>query len=219
MTLLFDAPTGYSESPHPDLGGLYCDQCPDRRDVTTEPCPIHGPAATIDRRIDHPRLAQLAELVIRLRDIDTDHNARPVISNTLLTSIRLAGLNLTHLPLLEEWGVIGRTERGIRVAVIHEAHLAIVKAQITEQHGDPTSGTLSYLVMPAFTAKFRKIIELTAQGTENAPIGRHLQLATETVKTYLRRILRQLNAANRTHMIHLAHQRGLFGAIPTPVSS
>lgn len=207
MTLLIDAPRDYGESPDPEGGGLYCDSCPTLRDVTKEPCPEHGPAATVDRRIDYPRLADLAELVMRGRACDGDE---------FLANVRHQRLNVAHLPLLEEWGVLGRTSRNVRVVAIHEAHVDTVRTVITERRGDPrhSGGALAYLAMPPLPARFRQIVELTAEGTKTAAIGRLMHLSTETIKTYTAQIRRELRAVDRTHMVHIAHQRGLFGAIP-----
>lgn len=53
----------------------------------------------------------------------------------------------------------------------------------------------------ALTAREREILEIVASGASNAEIADQLTLSIETVKTHVKRILRKMNAANRSQLI------------------
>lgn len=54
----------------------------------------------------------------------------------------------------------------------------------------------------------QQVLFLVARGHSNREIGSRLHITEETVKTHVRRILRRLNAHNRAHAVHLAHELG-----------
>jgi DNA-binding CsgD family transcriptional regulator len=60
------------------------------------------------------------------------------------------------------------------------------------------------------SAREQEVLRNAADGLTNAEIGRRLFLSEHTVKTYLRRVLRRLDAKDRTHAVHLAWRRGLL---------
>lgn len=64
---------------------------------------------------------------------------------------------------------------------------------------------------PALTpAELRVLKRLDATGGSNAELGRDLGVATETVRTHLKRILVKLDARNRTHALARARERGVL---------
>lgn len=204
---LIDAPTGYQEVPVAGLDGLYCADCPPGQTlVSSEPCPRHGPAATINAGIDYFALADLAELVMVTRSANGD---------ALLKRITQLRLNPEYLITLEAWGVIGRNTANIRVTLIHEAHIGTVRELIIERRGVPGDDQpLAYLAMPPMTKQRRALIELVAEGRGNREIARALIIAEDTVKTHMIRIRAQFDAIDRTNLVHLAHLRGVFGEVP-----
>lgn len=213
MTLV-DAPSDYIEITDPVDGIAHCGLCPTGdQPVNDEPCSTHGPAAVVDddtQPLDAQaaaKLADLAEFVMKTRSV----NSRPI-----LDAIASKGFRIEHFTLLERWGVIGRTNNHTRVPIIHEAHVGLVRAKIIVKRGIVAVGThpLTHLAMPPLTAQHRHLIELVAEGTRNGAIARRLNVSEDTIKTHLRRIFRQMHAVDRTHLVHIAHQRGLFGAIP-----
>ncbi|MBE7195407.1 MAG: helix-turn-helix transcriptional regulator, partial [Gordonia polyisoprenivorans] len=60
----------------------------------------------------------------------------------------------------------------------------------------------------ALTAREREILEIVASGASNAEIADQLTLSIETVKTHVKRILRKMNAANRSELIAAFSPRG-----------
>ena len=60
------------------------------------------------------------------------------------------------------------------------------------------------------TGRELEILQLMADGFENAQISRHLFISRETVKTHVRRLLHKLRARSRTHAVALAFRRGII---------
>lgn len=56
-----------------------------------------------------------------------------------------------------------------------------------------------------------QVLHLIALGRTNPAIARALYLGENTVKTYVKRLLKTLNARDRSHAVHIAHQRGILG--------
>ena len=207
MTVLIDAPADYHEVTDPDRSGLYCGLCPDYRDVTTEPCPDHGPASMLDDRIDYHRLADLAALVMTTRE---------AAGETFYSDLNRRNLNLEHVPLLEQWGVVTPKRFSTwRNVLIHEAHVDTVRSAIIRQRGTIRGASpVAHLVMPSLTMRERQVVELAAEGQQNKQIATTLFLSENTVKTYVRRAMDTLGANCRANLVHLAHEAGVFGGIP-----
>ena len=55
-----------------------------------------------------------------------------------------------------------------------------------------------------------EVLQLIAGGLTNQAIGKRLFLATETVKSHLRRLLGKLGADNRAHAVAVGLRRGLI---------
>lgn len=70
-----------------------------------------------------------------------------------------------------------------------------------------------------------QVLELIAEGLENAAIARVLYLSVETVRTHVKGILRKLSARDRTHAVTIAFRSGVLSltseaaAIPAAVVS
>lgn len=62
----------------------------------------------------------------------------------------------------------------------------------------------------ALSKKETEVLRLVAAGASNAAIGRELFLSTNTVKTYLRRILQKLGCYTRAEAAAVATKRGLL---------
>jgi PAS domain S-box-containing protein len=60
------------------------------------------------------------------------------------------------------------------------------------------------------TPRELEILELMAEGFENAQISHQLFISRETVKSHVRRLLQKLRARSRTHAVALAFRRGLI---------
>ena len=59
------------------------------------------------------------------------------------------------------------------------------------------------------TPRMADVLYGIALGHSNAEIGRHLHLTEDTVKTYVKRVLRVLGATNRAHAAALAYRMTL----------
>lgn len=65
-----------------------------------------------------------------------------------------------------------------------------------------------------------QVMQLIAEGMENAAIAKVLFLSVETVRTHVKSILRKLSARDRTHAVTIAFRSGLLtvtaaGSLPT----
>ncbi len=63
---------------------------------------------------------------------------------------------------------------------------------------------------PLLTARQQEIVSLVAEGWSNQQIARHLILSPGTVKRHLHNISQKLEARNRTQIVTLARQRGMY---------
>ena len=75
----------------------------------------------------------------------------------------------------------------------------------------PTLGHLQERMRP-LTDRELAVLGMVADGYQNKEIARKLQLAEETVKSHVARILRSLDARNRAHAVSVGHRRGLIGS-------
>lgn len=61
-----------------------------------------------------------------------------------------------------------------------------------------------------------QVMQLIAEGMENAAIAKVLFLSVETVRTHVKSILRKLSARDRTHAVTIAFRSGLLQLTPLP---
>lgn len=59
-----------------------------------------------------------------------------------------------------------------------------------------------------------QVMQLIAEGLENAAIAKVLFLSVETVRTHVKSILRKLSARDRTHAVTIAFRSGLLSITP-----
>ncbi|MDV6011101.1 response regulator transcription factor [Haloechinothrix sp. LS1_15] len=59
-----------------------------------------------------------------------------------------------------------------------------------------------------------QVLQLVAEGLENAAIAKVLFLSVETVRTHVKSILRKLSARDRTHAVTIAFRTGLLALTP-----
>jgi DNA-binding NarL/FixJ family response regulator len=59
-----------------------------------------------------------------------------------------------------------------------------------------------------------QVLQLVAEGLENAAIAKLLYLSVETVRTHVKSILRKLSARDRTHAVTIAFRNGILIAQP-----
>lgn len=63
-----------------------------------------------------------------------------------------------------------------------------------------------------FTRRELEILELIAAGKSNKEVAQVLEIAPETVKTYLKRLFAKLEVERRAHAVARAQALGLIGA-------
>ncbi|HEY1176794.1 MAG TPA: helix-turn-helix transcriptional regulator [Phytomonospora sp.] len=64
---------------------------------------------------------------------------------------------------------------------------------------------------PTLTARERQVLALAAAGDSGPEISAKLHIGLNTVKEHTQRLCAKLGARNRTHAVHVAHERGLLG--------
>jgi pimeloyl-ACP methyl ester carboxylesterase/DNA-binding CsgD family transcriptional regulator len=73
-----------------------------------------------------------------------------------------------------------------------------------------SAGTASATVFPALTPRERELVELIAQGRDNAQIAARLELSEKTVKNHITSIFAKLGVENRSQTIVMCRDAG-FG--------
>lgn len=69
-------------------------------------------------------------------------------------------------------------------------------------HGHSGAGeTAGYPVLPTFVARERAVLDLLVEGLSNRDIAEQLMISSETVKDYVARIMRKLEASNRVEAV------------------
>jgi len=68
------------------------------------------------------------------------------------------------------------------------------------------------LVFPQLTTREREVLDLLAQGLDNAQIAAHLELSEKTVRNNITHIFDKIGVENRSKAIVLAREHGLGAA-------
>ncbi len=84
----------------------------------------------------------------------------------------------------------------------------VVAAQVTQFFAATGAGNRAD-AFPALTAREREVLDLIAQGRNNAYIARHLVLSPKTVRNHISNIFAKLHAADRADAIVRAREAGL----------
>jgi DNA-binding NarL/FixJ family response regulator len=93
--------------------------------------------------------------------------------------------------------------RAIRATAEGQSHLSpAVAARLMHRVREPGEEALS--------GREIEVLNLVAQGMANKEIARKLHLSEATVKTHLIHVFAKLGAADRTHAVTLAAQRGII---------
>jgi DNA-binding CsgD family transcriptional regulator len=162
---------------------------------------------TRDEELD--LLLKAAEYTLS-RNVITIGDLCRAVSVHELTASRLLGQ-------LFVWHVIGaNSPPAPRRVLIPKAHVNTVLCLMEDHQGvPPRPNPLDELRTPGLTDQQRRVLDLVALGKENAEIGRAISVTYETVKTYVKNLCNLYGARNRTHLVTIAHERGL---LPTAVS-
>ena len=84
-----------------------------------------------------------------------------------------------------------------------------VTRQVLEGLGDPARPARDPATLDVLTGRERTVLAQLALGRSNAEIGAHLQVAEETVKSHVKRLLSKLGVGNRVQAAVLAYETGL----------
>jgi DNA-binding NarL/FixJ family response regulator len=153
---------------------------------------VGGLEATARIRVEHPTIA----VVVLTMDFDDD---------SLFAALRAGARGY----LLKE-ADIGDIERAITSVSRGEA---VFGAGIAERvlalfAGGRSTRTSPF---PQLTPRELEVLELTAQGLDNATIARRLVLSDKTVRNRVSDVLAKLHARSRAEMVALARDAGLGG--------
>ena len=83
--------------------------------------------------------------------------------------------------------------KAIRKAVTFDSDMAISKTEIN----------LIQTRMESLTNKERQVLVLLATGLQNSEIASHLNRSEKTIELHITKILRKLEARNRTEIVHM----------------
>ncbi|TNC26152.1 response regulator transcription factor [Amycolatopsis alkalitolerans] len=117
-------------------------------------------------------------------------------------------------------GALPRTAEARRlVEAIRRVHLdrryvdPALAPLVTQQRQSPRPGEPVVATrrprMPLSRREFQ-VLQLVAEGLENAAIAKILYLSVETVRTHVKSILRKLSARDRTHAVTIAFRGGIL---------
>jgi DNA-binding NarL/FixJ family response regulator len=114
--------------------------------------------------------------------------------------------------------VIEALDAGVRGFVLKEAPVAdLLRAINTIAAGgsyvDPVIGAVIASTperIPQLTQREREILRMLADGCSNEEAGRSLFIAPDTVRTYIRRAMRKLDADTRTQAVAVALRQSLI---------
>jgi DNA-binding NarL/FixJ family response regulator len=99
--------------------------------------------------------------------------------------------------------------QGVRMFLDLELGLEIVALMGSAEDRTPVNASLPHL-----TERELDVLRELAQGRANKEIARALDLSDETIKTYVKRILRKLGVQSRTQAAVQAVTRGLLPRSP-----
>lgn len=125
-----------------------------------------------------------------------------------LQTITLAGAHAA-LPRTAE---ARRLVEAIRRAHLDRRYLDPALTQLgTSQRSGPRDSVVTARRprMPLSRREFQ-VLQLVAEGLENAAIAKILYLSVETVRTHVKSILRKLSARDRTHAVTIAFRSGIL---------
>jgi PAS domain S-box-containing protein len=92
-------------------------------------------------------------------------------------------------------------------------------SSVTIEGGDPYQAVFGIAVVGPprpvsavhLTKRQSEVLQLLCEGASTDQIAATLHLSTETVRNYVRQVLRALGAHSRLEAVALAHQKGLLG--------
>jgi pimeloyl-ACP methyl ester carboxylesterase/DNA-binding CsgD family transcriptional regulator len=195
---------------------------PSYRQVFTSQFMPDAPVEAIQGFNDHMPIASSAEtaatLYENLRNVDVRDAARQVRCPTLV----LHGRGDMRVPI-EEGRVAAGLIPGARFVTLETRnHLMMqdepawrVFLDTLAEFYPPAPAALAADIFPRLTAREREVLELIAQGLDNAQIAARLEISEKTVRNNITHIFDKISVENRSQAIVLARESGL-GKAPRP---
>lgn len=125
---------------------------------------------------------------------------------------------LTSALSLGAHALVPRSAEGRRIVdAIRRAYLdrryidpALVSLAVPPSRSGPRSGEAAKGSRMPLSRREYQVLQLVAEGLENAAIAKLLYLSVETVRTHVKSILRKLSARDRTHAVTIAFRTGIL---------
>ncbi|MGH3431494.1 MAG: LuxR C-terminal-related transcriptional regulator [Thermocrispum sp.] len=151
-------------------------------------------------------------------------------SSRVIVIVRDADRNPRYLAACMRAGAYGAVPRtaephrlleAIRQAIRAQRHLDPMLASLVTEadgrppgpRGRPEDGEPAPARVPLSRREYQ-VMQLIAEGKENAAIAKVLFLSVETVRTHVKSILRKLSARDRTHAVTIAFRTGMLAVTP-----
>jgi DNA-binding CsgD family transcriptional regulator len=175
-----------------------------------------APIEAVQRFNDHMPIASSAEtaaaLYSKLRNLDVRDAARQVRCPTLV----LHGRGDLRVPL-EEGRLIAGLVPGARFVTLETRnHLMMqdepawrVFLDTLAEFYPPGPAARATNIFPSLTGREREVLELIAQGLDNAQIAARLEISEKTVRNNITHIFDKIGVENRSRAIVLAREGGL----------
>ncbi|WP_116100603.1 response regulator transcription factor [Amycolatopsis thermalba] len=107
-----------------------------------------------------------------------------------------------------------RLVEGIRRAYLDRRYVdPSLATLVSAARQSASAGAVRRAQMPLSRREYQ-VLQLVAEGLENAGIAKVLYLSVETVRTHVKSILRKLSARDRTHAVTIAFRAGILVAQP-----
>jgi DNA-binding NarL/FixJ family response regulator len=167
---------------------------------------------------------------VRMPVLDGIEATRQILTNPLCTQVKVIVLTTFAI---DEYvfgalrnGAVGfllkdtppaELIRAVQVAASGDALLSpSITKRLIEEFASTRSAPTSVAALPDLTDRENDILALVARGLSNAEIADNLHLGVATVKTYVSRLLEEMEATTRVHLVIHAYESGLVapGAQP-----
>jgi DNA-binding CsgD family transcriptional regulator len=134
------------------------------------------------------------------------HEARPALLNAVPRNELPGGFVAVYLVADDAAAVAANAlySVGLSVETHHGGPSQIPRYSVTGPRRPSKAGA------DRLSAREREVVALIAVGGNNQSIAEQLGVSVDTVKAHVRKVLAKMGARNRSHAVHLAHERDLL---------